>query len=306
MAQMSQIHRWVIPVIVILVIALAIETTVLFYLIIGSGFGSQTFPRIVRAGCTTLTSTTVFSTTTNRTLLFECPGVGSNTKALIINAACQTCPFDSNPYYEIYRTTPTFILPTGYLALWLTSFVCADTTPATSLATGQTPLTSGQDIVVGGYYTSYNYCAVVDAKVSHPLSFTIDWSPGTLPVFRPAPFTINASPQSMTIRSGDTGNLTVTLASLGGWTGNVTIDVPARFDCNCPPYTTPASTIVKAGGTNTTTLSLPTCEYNGTICATLRSYTVRIEGKTDCLSRVQGICFDQYSRPFFNVQVNVT
>ena len=303
---MSQLHRWVIPVIVVLVIALAIETAVLFF-IIESGFGgSQTFPRIVQAGCSTLTSTTVFSTPTTRTLLFQCPGVGSNSKALIINAECTSCPIDSNPYYQLYRTTPTFALPTAYLVLWLTASVCSDTTPAASPVTGQTPLTSGEDIVVGGYYTSYNYCAVVDNTVSHLPSFTIEWSPGTPPVYRPAPFTIAASPQSMTIRSGDTGNFTVTLSSLRAWTGNVTIDVPARLDCNCPPYTTPSSTLVKAGGSNTTTLSLPTCEYNGTICASIGSYTVRIEGQTDCLTRVQGICFDQYSGPFFNVKVNVT
>jgi hypothetical protein len=300
-------RNWVIPVLVILIVILAVETVILVVFVVESAFGGrQFFPgltvRNVQAGCSTLAWTPLYTTATNRTLIFKCPGTGMSSYALKSNPFAPGF-FSEIPYYQLYGTTPTFTLPAGYIGLWLTTI--ADCSYPNGVPSYMSiPLVSGQEVVVGGETYLYYYCAVIDNSVGKPAGFTIDWSPGTPPIYRPAPFKLSASPTE-TVASNATANYTITVTSLNGWTGNVSVDVRGGYTLGIPAQFGRTSVIVKVGGSNTTTLSQPTCYPGLPYCAPRGINTILIDGDAACISRVMGICMDQYNEVTLSIQINI-
>src|SRR5207247_1896294 len=205
--------------------------------------------------------------------------------------------FEANPYSPRFAVVPTFSLPRGYLTLSLTSQSCFGGPQII-------PLKTGQEIGVGGYSSSYNYCAVIDNSVSKVSGFTIDWSLGTPPVFRPAPFVVTVTPSTATISAGQTANYTITVSSLKGWTGNVSFygymggGVPNRTGGPISFDLIPPTLLLKPDESNHTALSVPTrqCTTAGDYCTPAASYRVYLTAYTNCLVTVPGgWCVDGYS-----------
>ncbi len=304
--------KWLAPLLVILIIVLAIETTILVIIISQSVFGGrQILPgisifRLVGPGCQTLVSSVESTTSSNRSILFTCPNTSGNAnRALIIFGSPIENFFSSSGkdlFSPVVAANPTFSLPRGYLALSLTSQSCS------SHDLGLIPLKSGKEIGIGGNTPSYNYCGVIDNSVSKVDSFAIDWSNATLPISRPAPFTMSVSPTTETVPTGGTANYTITLASLNGWTGNVTVGLVGGYTLGLPDSVNPPILVLKAGGSNVTTLTTPTCNADRTYCAHLGSNTIRVGTGTNCLVTAPapgGWCVDQYNDVEVNVVVNV-
>lgn len=295
--------KWLIPLLVILIIALAIETALLVVIVIQSFGGRQALPgisafRLVTPGCQTPVPTVESTTSNNRTVFYTCPIIyGSQRAALLITGGspldcfkCQGSP--------VVVAVPTFSLPPGYLALSLSSSACSTS------GVQHIPLTSGKEIGLGGESSSYNYCTVISNSASKVDSFTIDWSNGTPPISRPTPFTLSVSPLTQTVPTGGTVNLTITLASLNGWTGNVTVSLaggyPLRYTLN-PPIS-----VLRAGGSSVTTLREPTCNADRTYCARPGSNVLIVDAYTSCLVPVPGAgCADGYMSAEVSVNVNV-
>ncbi len=300
-------RRWVIIVIAILVVLLVLATTVILIFSFESTFGGRsTFPglvvRNVQTGCSNLEWSQQSSTSTNRTLLFQCPGTGSASYALRTNTFSGWAFYSrGSPYYPVYGTTPTFTLPQGYLSLSLTAGDCSN--PSAS-PFAFIPLKTSEEIVVGWNAHLYDYCAVIDNGVSHPTSFAIDWSPGTPPTSHPAPFTLSASP-TQTVPYGKNATYTITVTSLNGWTGNVTVDLRGGYTIEIPAQFTPASVIVKAGGSNTTTMIQPTFYPAYAYYAPRGTHTIVIDGSTRCISMVMGVCLDSYNEVSLGIQIDI-
>jgi len=293
--------RWLIPLLVILIIVLAVETAILVIIVSQSVFGGrQVFPgislfRLVAPGCPTLVWSVESTTSSNQSILFRC---AKGAALLVSDPLDFSISFEKNPYSPVVGVIPTFSLPRGYLALSLTSQSC-------SSGAQFIPLKSGQEIGLGGYSSSYNYCAVTDNSVSQVDSFTIDWSNGTPPIFRPAPFTMIVSPTTETVPSGRTANYTITLASLGGWTGNVTVGLRGGYTLGLG-YVSPPSLVLKAGGSNNTTLRQPTCNADRTYCTPSGTHTVIVMASTSCLVTVPGgWCVDGYDEVDIRIDINV-
>src|SRR5713101_4484865 len=197
--------RWLIPLLVILIIILAIETTILVIVVSQSVFGGkQVLPglslfRLIAPGCPSLIWSVEFTTSSNRTILFTCPKVAGRDVGAVQTRGSPLdfsgLSYEANPYYPRVAVVPTFSLPQGYLALSLSPQSCSSSI---------IPLKSGQEIGLGGYCSSYNYAAVIDSSVSKVDSFTVNWSNGTPPITRPTPYTMSVSPTTETVPSGGT------------------------------------------------------------------------------------------------------
>jgi hypothetical protein len=173
-------------------------------------------------------------------------------------------------------------------------------------------LKSGEEVAIGGVSYVFDYCAVVDNSVSRVDSFTIDWSEGTPPVTLPAPFKLTASPTTETVPSGGTANFTITVTSLGGWTGNVTLGLVGGYTALGVPYQmSPFNLVVRAGGSNVTVLTQPTCTGNRTYCAPHGLNTIIVAAHTPgCLLNgsvfSQWNCLESYSSTDLSLNVNIT
>lgn len=305
--------KWYFWLIVILIILLALETSVIVVFFFESIFGGRSsFPglvvRNVQPACATLVSTTLTTTATNRTVLFECPGSEPSSWALRTRANWPWTPFSIEPthFFPVWGATPTFTLPRGYLSLALT----APGGCPRSQNTFGVPLKSGEEVAVGGVSYIFDYCAVVDNSVSKVDGFTIDWSEGTPPVIRPAPFKLTASPTTETIPSGGIANFTITVTSLGGWTGNVTVRINCGYTIGMPCQTSSSSLFLSAGGSNVAMLTQPTCNGNRTICAGHGLNTIIVAADTpgcvlDGNVFSQGNCLDSYSGAELSLNINI-
>jgi hypothetical protein len=299
--------KWLIPLLVILIIVLAIETAILVIIVSQSLFGgSQVFPglsvfRYVSPRCQTLTWSAQSTTNSNRTILFTCPKGG----ALITSTwspDTSSFSFEANPYTPRFAVVPTFTLPKSYLELWLAP------TPGSCSDRGQmTRLRTGVEIGVGGYTDSYDYCAVIDNSVSTIDKFTIDWSNGTPPIIRPAPFRLEASPSTETVPSGGIANYTLTVTSLEGWSGNVSVGLLGGYTLGIAYQASPSNLILHPGGSGVATLKIPTCTPDGTYCAPVGHNLIIAQAYTDCLVRAPGgWCVDGYNDVDFNLDVSIS
>ena len=206
------------------------------------------------------------------------------------------------PCYPVYGTTPSFTLPQGYLALSLTAGGCPS--PITSPSFSFMPLKTGQEVVVGWNAYLYDYCAVVDNSVSHPTGFTIDWTPGTPPITRAAPFMLSASP-TQTVPYGVNATYEITVTGLNGWAGNVTIGLRGGYTIEIPAQFTPASLIIKSGGSNTTTMIQPTYYPAYNYYAPRGTHTIGIDADAPCIKMVMGLCIEAYSEVTLTIQIDI-
>ena len=210
---------------VILLIALAIETTILIIIMFDSSLGSQSFPRFslnppIIANCPTLTHRLVSSNVDNRTILFDCSSSTSSVAAFRVFA-----PFTPNFVHESGKADlaePVFTLPQGYLNLAITNdFEYGQNGPTCMVPTN---LTSGRTITIGTYTDVYDYCAVISNSVSQTTGFSITWSEGTPTPPNPSPyFTITASPSNITISPGQNATSIITVSSHYGFTGTLSL-----------------------------------------------------------------------------------
>jgi hypothetical protein len=290
------------------------ETTILvLYLIESYNGGRSSFPGLVvhnvQSNCPTLVATTQATTPTNRTVLFQCPGSGQSSYALRTTRWIPSMGFSFEPthFYAVWGATPSFTLPRGYLSIALTNgaWGCP-----TSQGTFSVPLESGVEVAIGGESYIFDYCAVIDSSVSKIDSFTVDWSPGTPPIVRPAPFKLAATPITETVPFGGTANYSITVTSLGGWTGNVTIILRGGYTLGISYQMSPPTVFLKPGGSNVTTLRQPTCTGNSAYCAPLGLHTIIVDAYTGCVLGgsvfSQGICLDSYDTAGLSLNVNIT
>jgi hypothetical protein len=305
--------KWYFWLIVILIILLALETSVIVVFLVESTFGGRSsFPglvvRNVQSACATLVSTTLTTTATNRTILFECPGSEPSSWALRTRATWPWTSFSIEPthFYPVWGATPMFTLPRGYMSLALT----APGGCPRSQGTFGVSLKSGEEVAIGGVSYVFDYCAIVDNSVSRVDSFTIDWSEGTPPVIRPAPFKLTASPTAETVPFGGTANFTITVSSLGGWNGNAVVALVGGYTLGIPYQMSPSSLDLRAGGSNVTMLTQPTCTGNRTYCAPHGLNTIIVTAYTPgCLLDgsvfSQGNCLDSYSSTDLSLNINI-
>ena len=92
-----------------------------------------------------------------------------------------------------------------------------------------------------------------------------------------ADFSISASPSSLSINAGDSGISTITVTSLNGFSGTVTLAATAPTGWSASPN--PSSLTVSSGGSasSTLTITVPSTTTAGT-------YTVTVTGTSDSLS----------------------
>jgi hypothetical protein len=299
--------KWLIPLLVILIIILAIETTILVIVVGEMLGGRQFFPgislyRFVGPGCPTLVWSVESSNSSNRSILFTCPTVSGNPRGALMvrgNPFDFSCAFSKDPCYPAFGAVPTFSLPQGYRALSLTPQSCASSTQFI-------PLKSGGEILVVGYPTGYNYCAIVDNSVSKVDGFTINWSNGRSPVVLPTPFTLSVYPTSETVPAGGIANYTLTVTSLNGWTGNVTVGLRGGYTLGIGYNVSPPVLVLQTGGSYISTLRQPTCTSNRTYCAPLGLNNILVEASTSCPPAFPGGgCIDSYKEADVNVKVNI-
>jgi hypothetical protein len=208
---------------VILLIALAIETTILIIIMFDSSLGSQSFPRFslnppIIANCATLTHRLVSSNVDNRTILFDCSSSTSSVAAFKVFA-----PFTPNFVHESGKADlaePVFTLPQGYLNLAITNDYDYGQNGLTCMA--PTNLTSGRTITIGVYTNVYDYCAVISNSVSQTTGFSITWAEGTPPPPWPY-FTMMASPSNITISPGQNATSIITVSSHYSFTGTLSL-----------------------------------------------------------------------------------
>lgn len=174
---------------------------------LGAMFWASLFPRrLIHPNCTNLVASSTPSTPGNSTVLVYCFGT-TQAATVALTPAGRT--------YPSTKTVPSFDLPLGYLELILVPSQCGFTSGA------EQPLKSGE-IVVLSVVPRWYYCARVNTdnlsdKTLGP--FTIAWSLGEWGSIPPGPskgFTMSAEPISITILTGSSGTLRVTVASFGG------------------------------------------------------------------------------------------
>jgi len=97
-----------------------------------------------------------------------------------------------------------------------------------------------------------------------------------------ADFTITASPSNLTIPAGSTGASTITVTSINGFSGTVSLTdtVPAGLTCSMSP----SAVTLGTGGTATATISC-----TSSVCAT---YTVTITGTSGSLSHSTTVTYN--------------
>jgi hypothetical protein len=303
--------RWFLVLLTLaLIIALIIETSILIVLTIQTNSGRQGFPgllahRYIGIGCSTLSGNTVAQTADNRTIDFSCSGAPA-----IRMVPTLSFPGFSSRDAPIVSAFPYFALPTGFLKLYLIDH----NSSCNSLQYAST-LVSGEPVWLGGSTWSYEYCAIIQNS-ARTTGFNIEWSPGELPVVHPAPFTLLASPSSMTIAAGEVAHLTVIVTSVAGWHGNVSFSTGMTTVKSSGvgegPTTwnyTRISLTVGNGGSNSTVLNIFTkrCTGDGSYCAGPSTNRVDVWATTnDCLVKRGGSCFEGYESAVVSAELIIT
>jgi hypothetical protein len=215
-------RKWILLLFVILLVALAIETTILIVIFFDSSLGGQNFPRFslnppIAANCATLTNRLVSSNAGNRTVLFDCSTSTSQVPAFRVFAPLT--PMFVHESGKADLAEPVFTLPAGYLHLAITSdsdtgLTCTSVTP--------TNLTSGRTVIIGQYTNAYDYCAIISDSVNPITGFSILWVEGTPPP--PAPYlSAAATPSNITISPGQNATSSITVISHYGFKGTLTV-----------------------------------------------------------------------------------
>jgi hypothetical protein len=153
---------------VLLLILLALETSILILIAVEWSLGNQNFPPItlmapVETRCTFLTATIQSQSTANRTVLFDCSGSSVRGPALKMSV------FTGG---GSVASLPMFKLPQGYQKLWLIDGGSGNCTSADRI-----PITNGVAVGLGAYWQppTYDYCASISP--AGPLAgFAIRWS----------------------------------------------------------------------------------------------------------------------------------
>lgn len=205
--------RWMLILLVIVMIALAVETIIIAAIVYNWSLGNQSFPRFsfnppVRVNCAALTSHLVSQNSQNRTALFDC-----STSTQTMAAFTVFAPLTPTYTHESGKpdlAEPVFTLPPGYLGLYITNDFSIGS------CVGPIPLTSKQSLYIGMYNNEYDYCAEISNSVNPASSFHIDWVQGanpqptgpTTPGLRFA-----ASPSNMTISAGESATSSIEIIS---------------------------------------------------------------------------------------------
>jgi len=214
---------------VILVILLVIESSLLILLVVESYFGTQDFPQFslvpyVQPQCRTLAATIFAQTNTNRTVVFDCPGMSSAFKVPSYEVAHDILPVTA-------AVVPIFSLPRAYLSL------------ALRVGLGTLPLESGKTVVLGiGFQIDYDYVAVINNTATRPNGFSITWRSGSFP----NPVKVTANPGRLSITPGQSASTSVTVTSLGGFSGNVSLDYGLN---SCTTYCWPNGIVISLNPT---------------------------------------------------------
>lgn len=285
---------------------LIIETAILITIIFQTYSSRQIFPglspfHVFQPQCSTLTAETTSQGAENRTVVFTCQGRA----ALAIKVGFQLIPERSAPVAVVI---PTFSFPPGYLKLYLANY-------GSGCSSEYATLESGEAMAVGGTWGGYNYCAVIDSGMEGRINgFTIVWSPGEPPRYRPAPFDLSASPSEVTISAGQTARATITATSRDGWSGNLTfhgqgLTIESKSGGPTTWSFSPSSILVKADGSNSTIMSVMTnpcslgeaCTGTGRWIVGAYAYIV----PSGCLKSLQGHCVDLYAAGSVGVTLNV-
>jgi len=139
--------------------------------------------------------------------------------------------------------------------------------------------------VPGGAYSG-SYLAQITATsqtpfITHYLSITIVVCPC---------FSVTASPSSLSIPQGGSGISTITVASIGGFSGTVTLSavqspqtnslVPCFHNLSCTSNTDSIDVTITSGGSGSVTLSI------FDICSSTGSYSVAVTGTFNTLSQL--------------------
>ncbi len=199
---------------VILILALVVETTIIAVILFNWSLGNQNFPPFsnnppVIANCPALTSHPVSQNSQNRTVLFDCSTSTQKMAAFRVFA-----PFTPNYVHETGKSDlaePIFTLPPGFLSLFITN----EFDPGFSCV-GPVPLTSKQSLYIGMYADEYDYCAEISNSVGQVASFHINWVEGTSP-HPTGPVTprlsLSASPANITISAGGSATSSIEITS---------------------------------------------------------------------------------------------
>src|SRR6184192_1196912 len=152
---------------------------------------------------------------------------------------------------------------------------------ATFLATVGTVLTYSDTSVTNGQSYFYQVTAT-NAAGESPRSNEVSATPN--PPLPPPDFDISASPNSLTIHIGSSGTSTITLTSIGGFSGNVSLSASvACASLICLVYPTasvdPNVVSVVSGGTATSTLTV-----SASVLTTLGTYEVTITATSGSLT----------------------
>src|SRR4029077_16145216 len=111
-------------------------------------------------------------------------------------------------------------------------------------------------------------------------------------------FTISSNPSTLQLSPGSSGTSTITLTSLGGFTGTITLS--PRVSPNGPAVSmNPTSVTLVAGGSGTSTLTVSTQTSTG-----LGDYSVSVAGSSDSLSHSTSVLVSVKLAPDFSINAN--
>jgi hypothetical protein len=239
---------------VLLLILLALETSILILIAVEWSLGNQSFPPIslmapVEAGCGSLTARVVSQGSANRTVLYDCsgsPGKGPALKMSVFNGGGSVA------------SVPVFTLPQEYRKLWLIDGGSGNCTSG-----APTPIRSSEVVGLGAYWqpSTYDYCAAV-SPAGPVTGFTVRWSLGRFPPYSPPPplFSVSISPNRITVPAGQNQNVTARVTSLGKFNGTVRFSGGFSGGPNPTGYLElsfqPATVLVRAGGSNSTVVTV--------------------------------------------------
>jgi len=135
-------------------------------------------------------------------------------------------------------------------------------------------VTSYTDTAVTNGLTYYYQVTATNGAGESPKSNEVSATP-TAPPPPPPDFSISAAPSSLTIHLGSSGTSTITLSSLNGFAGTVSLSPSIACSGTCIIYPTatlnPTSVTLAAGGAGTSTLTVST-----TVLTTPGTYVVLI------------------------------
>src|SRR2546421_245521 len=135
-------------------------------------------------------------------------------------------------------------------------------------------VTSYTDTAVTNGLTYYYQVTATNGAGESPKSNEVSATP-TAPPPPPPDFSISAAPSSLTIHLGSSGTSTITLSSLNGFAGTVSLSSSIACSGTCIIYPTatlnPASVTLAAGGAGTSMLTVST-----TVLTTPGTYVVMI------------------------------